>query len=401
MSCSETFTSADGPLRITNLDLRESLSGPFVGGVHTPTHRKRCQEWAKSICDHINSSCGVDLKVVGMEFSLSSRGYVLLEGPASDKNYALLRRPDIGRKLVAKLYFPDHWRTEYILTPLSNPDQPAERKVTQREVVRRVTLERPWPSEVIEVLNREGSFRVRVFYRGDGDGEDLAKEAFASFFARLKDAGEGVVEWQAAITFVKSNLEDNHPSAQYSEEEMIPPPAPLRLGGIQTFGRKTFASLTSSFGPGSSTKSSIVEPVHKRDHSAESDTPSKKIRSKFVFKKLTKPYVAPYSMPSLIPGPSSLTAASSSSTHVASTPSPPTPAPQTGAVAPVIEEHATSPPSPPAGAVIPVVEKSTVEKDVIVRLLDEDIAAYEEQLEKITAQLVKKRTLRAYYAQGP
>jgi hypothetical protein len=105
-------------------------------------------------------------------------------------------------------------------------------------------------------------------------------------------------------------------------------------------------------------------------------------------------------MPSLIPGPSSLTAASSSSTHVASTPSPPTPAPQTGAVAPVIEEHATSPPSPPAGAVIPVVEKSTVEKDVIVRLLDEDIAAYEEQLEKITAQLVKKRTLRAYYAQG-
>lgn len=310
MSCSETFTSADGPLRITNLDLRESLSGPFVGGVHTPTHRKRCQEWAKSICDHINSryartdraanrslkdvpstydSCGVDLKVVGMEFSLSSRGYVLLEGTAPEKNYALLRRPDIGRKLVAKLYFPDHWRTEYILTPLSNPDQPAERKVTQGEVVRRVTLERPWPSEVVEVLNREGSFRVRVIYRGDGEGEDLAKEAFASFFARLKDAGEGVVEWQAAITFVKSNLEDNHPSAQYSEEEMIPPPAPLRRGGIQTFGRKTFASLTSSFGPGSSTKSSIVEPVHKRDHSAESDTPSKKIRPKFVFKKLTEP----------------------------------------------------------------------------------------------------------------
>jgi hypothetical protein len=182
-------------------------------------------------------------------------------------------------------------RTEYILTPLPKPDQPADRKVTQGEVVRRVTLERPWPSEVIEVLNRENSFRVRVFYRGDGEGEDLAKEAFASFFARSKDAGDGVVEWQAAITFVKSNLEDNPPSAQYSEEEMIPPP--LRRigsigGGIQTFGRKTFASLTSSFGPGSSTKSSI-EPVHKRDHSAETDTPSKRIRPSFVFERPTKP----------------------------------------------------------------------------------------------------------------
>lgn len=129
MSCSETFTSADGPLRITNLDLHEHLSG-LVGGVHTPTHRKKCQEWAKSICDHINhryarteraanrslkgvpstyDSCGVNLKVVGMEFSRETKGYVLLEGPAPDKNYALLRRPDIGRKLVALLYFPDHW----------------------------------------------------------------------------------------------------------------------------------------------------------------------------------------------------------------------------------------------------------------------------------------------------
>jgi hypothetical protein len=43
-----------------------------------------------------------------MEFRGQTKGYVLLEGPARDKNYALLRRPDIGRKLVALLYFPDH-----------------------------------------------------------------------------------------------------------------------------------------------------------------------------------------------------------------------------------------------------------------------------------------------------
>lgn len=49
------------------------------------------------------------LEVVGMEFRGKTKGYVLLRGPARDKDYAVLRRPDIGRKLVALLYFLDHW----------------------------------------------------------------------------------------------------------------------------------------------------------------------------------------------------------------------------------------------------------------------------------------------------
>lgn len=79
---------------------------------------------------------------------------------------------------------------------------------------------------------------------------------------------------QATITFVKSNLEGNTLPAQYSEEEIIPPPAPLRrlgsIGGIQTFGQKTFASLTLSFGPTSSKSStkSTIQPVHKQEHRA-------------------------------------------------------------------------------------------------------------------------------------
>jgi hypothetical protein len=75
----------------------------------------------------------------------------------------------------------------------------------------------------------------------------------------------------AAITFVKSNLEGNTLSAQYSEEEIIPPPTLLRrlrsIGGIQTFGQKTFASLTLSVGPTSASVStkSTIEPVHKQE----------------------------------------------------------------------------------------------------------------------------------------
>jgi hypothetical protein len=51
-----TLASADGPLRIPNLDLSEYLSGPLVQGVHTPGHIKECQEWARTICDHSDYS---------------------------------------------------------------------------------------------------------------------------------------------------------------------------------------------------------------------------------------------------------------------------------------------------------------------------------------------------------
>jgi hypothetical protein len=86
---------------------------------------------------------------------------------------------------------------------------------------------------------------------------------------------DNACSYQSAITFVKSDLEGNILSAQYSEEEMIPPPAPLRrlgtIGGIQSFGQsfgqKTFASLTSLFRPNSPSSSTkpTTKPVHKEE----------------------------------------------------------------------------------------------------------------------------------------
>jgi hypothetical protein len=49
------------------------------------------------------------------------------------------------------------------------------------------------------------------------------RELFASF--RESIAGEGVAEWEQAITFIQSNLGDAAIMVeQYQEEEMRPPP---------------------------------------------------------------------------------------------------------------------------------------------------------------------------------
>jgi hypothetical protein len=72
------------------------------------------------------------------------------------------------------------------------------------------------------------------------NGTEVVREENTVRF-KLRDYDlDNACSHQSAITFVKSDLEGNILSAQYSEEEMIPPPVPLRrlgsIGGIQTFG---------------------------------------------------------------------------------------------------------------------------------------------------------------------
>jgi hypothetical protein len=67
-------------------------------------------------------------------------------------------------------------RYEYIFSPTSNTKKPGV-VFNDAEAIEAITRAgRPWPNEVIAVLNRPGSYQVRVIYRADG--EDLIKGVF-------------------------------------------------------------------------------------------------------------------------------------------------------------------------------------------------------------------------------